>query len=88
MNRHDLKLKLIFLLTEEPRSTLQIAAELGVARRTAQKMLVDLERAGAGVVKMGTKYGVHLEAGWPWKFGALQATAEEPQTEQPCEANS
>lgn len=87
MNRHDLKLKLIFLLTEEPRSTMQIAAELGVARRTAQKMLVDLERAGAGVVKVGTKYGVHLETGWPWKFGSLQKNQEEPETEQACESN-
>ncbi len=59
------------MLTAEPLSSAEIAAKLGIARRTAQKMLVDLERTEAMLVKTGTKYGVHLETGWPWQFGNL-----------------
>lgn len=81
MTRHDYKLRLAYMLTNDPMSTAEIAVALGVARRTAQKMIAELSRE-LGVVKVGTKYAVHLETGWPWRFGAVETKSNETDTGQ------
>lgn len=81
MTRHDYKLKLIYLLINEPMSTSEIAAKLGISRRTAQKMVLDLQRSEANLVKMGTKYGVHLESGWPWALGTMEQEPNQVETQ-------
>ena len=86
--RHNLKLRLIYLLANEPMSTAQIAESLGIARRTAQKMIRDFQTSSdietnITLVKVGTKYAVDMETGWPWLMGAVKGHEPAEQEAQP-----
>ena len=59
------------MLSNEPMTTTEIAVELKIARRTAQKMIAELSKE-IGVVKVNTKYAIHLETGWPWLVGVIK----------------